>query len=53
MEKFKPVNSDQLSLLPPGVEDFVPADHLAELIKEVVWQQKLLKLLTSLCRQLF
>ena len=36
MEKFKPVNSDQLFLLPPSVEDFVPADHLARVIKEAV-----------------
>ncbi|MBC7982124.1 IS1182 family transposase [Candidatus Parcubacteria bacterium] len=36
MEKFKPVNNDQLFLLPPSVEDFVPADHLARVIKEVV-----------------
>jgi transposase len=36
MEKFKPVNNSQLFLLPPSVEDFVSADHLARLIKEVV-----------------
>ena len=36
MEKFKPINNDQLFLLPPSVEDFVPADHLARVIKEVV-----------------
>ena len=36
MEKFKPVNNDQLFLLPPSVEDFVPTDHLARVIKEVV-----------------
>jgi transposase len=36
MEKFKPVNNNQLFLLPPSVEDFVPADHLARVIKEVV-----------------
>jgi transposase len=35
MEKFKPINNDQLFLLPPSVEDFVPADHLARVIKEV------------------
>jgi transposase len=35
-EKFKPINNDQLFLLPLSVEDFVPADHLARLIKEVV-----------------
>jgi transposase len=36
MEKFKPINNDQLFLLPPSVEDFIPADHLARVIKEVV-----------------
>ena len=36
MEKFKPINNDQLFLLPPSVEDFIPADHLARIIKEVV-----------------
>jgi len=36
MEKFKPKNNDQLFLLPPSIEDFVPADHLARVIKEVV-----------------
>jgi transposase len=36
MEKFKPINSDQLFLLPPSVEDFIPANHLARIIKEVV-----------------
>jgi transposase len=36
MEKFKPINNDQLFLLPPSVEDFIPANHLARVIKEVV-----------------
>lgn len=36
MEKFKPVSTDQLFLLPPSVEDFVPAGHLARIISEVV-----------------
>lgn len=36
MEKFKPINNEQLFLLPPSVEDFVPAGHLARVIKEVV-----------------
>jgi hypothetical protein len=29
MQKFKPVIKDQLFLLPPGIEDFVPAGHLS------------------------
>ncbi|MCX6323649.1 MAG: hypothetical protein NTZ41_05555 [Sphingobacteriales bacterium] len=28
MKKFKPVIKDQLFLLPPSIEDFVPAGHL-------------------------
>jgi len=36
MEKFKPINNDQLFLLPPSIEDFIPTDHLARVIKEVV-----------------
>ena len=36
MEKFKPVNNDQLYLLPPSVEDFIPTGHLARVINEVV-----------------
>lgn len=36
MEKFKPESTDQLFLLPPSVEDFVPAGHLARVINEVV-----------------
>lgn len=36
MEKFKPINNDQLFLLPPSVEDFISENHLARVIKEVV-----------------
>jgi transposase len=36
MQKFKPVNNDQLFLLPPSIEDFIPADHLARVINDVV-----------------
>ena len=36
MKKFKPVNNDQLYLLPPSIEDFIPANHLARIINEVV-----------------
>lgn len=36
MEKFKPLTTDQLFLLPPSVEDFVPLGHLARVINEVV-----------------
>ncbi len=36
MQKFKPVNNDQLMLLPPSVEDFIPSGHLATVINDVV-----------------
>lgn len=36
MLKFKPVNNEQLFLLPPSVQDFIPANHLSRLINEVV-----------------
>ena len=36
MQKFKPVNNDQLFLLPPSIEDFVPAGHLTRVINDVV-----------------
>ena len=36
MQKFKPITNEQLFLFPPSVEDFIPADHLARVINEVV-----------------
>ena len=36
MQKFKPVINDQLMLLPPSVEDFIPSAHLARVINDVV-----------------
>ena len=36
MQKFKSVNNDQLMLLPPSVEDFIPSGHLARVINDVV-----------------
>jgi transposase len=36
MQKFKPVNNEQLFLLPPSIEDFIPAGHLARVINDVV-----------------
>ena len=36
MEKFKPVTTEQLFLLPPSIEDFIPAGHLARVINDVV-----------------
>ncbi len=36
MQKFKPVSNDQLMLLPPSVEDFIPSGHLARVISDVV-----------------
>ncbi len=36
MDKFKPINNEQLFLLPPSIEDFVPAGHLARVVSEIV-----------------
>jgi transposase len=36
MQKFKPVITDQLFLLPPSIEDFVDQDHLARVVNDVV-----------------
>ncbi len=36
MQKFKPVITDQLFLLPPSIEDFVPQGHLARVVNDVV-----------------
>lgn len=36
MSKFKAIKDDQLFLLPPSVEDFIPATHLARVIDEIV-----------------
>src|SRR5436190_3158959 len=36
MNKFKAIKDDQLFLLPPSVEDFIPSSHLARVIDEIV-----------------
>jgi transposase len=36
MDKFKPVKNEQLYLLPPSIEDFIPSGHLARVISDVV-----------------
>jgi transposase len=36
MQKFKPLHKEQLFLLPPSVEDFIPLGHLARVINDVV-----------------
>jgi transposase len=36
MLKFKPLNDEQLFLLPPSVQDFIPSNHLSRIISEVV-----------------
>ena len=38
MATFKPVNRDQLYLLPPSVQDWLPSNHLAHFVVEVVDQ---------------
>ncbi|MEK6780769.1 MAG: IS1182 family transposase [Bacteroidota bacterium] len=34
--KFKSIQNDQLFLLPPNIEDFIPEGHLARVISEIV-----------------
>lgn len=36
MQKFKPSSKEQLFLLPPSVEDFIPVGHLARIVNDVV-----------------
>ncbi|MBC7937091.1 MAG: IS1182 family transposase [Rhizobacter sp.] len=36
MQKFKPVITDQLFLLPPSIEDFIPQGHLARVVNDIV-----------------
>ena len=36
MQKFKPVNNDQIFLLPPSINEFIHDDHLSKLVGEVV-----------------
>jgi transposase len=36
MAKFKPYRKKQPMLLPPSLEDYVPASHLARVVDEVV-----------------
>src|SRR5688572_13039230 len=35
---YRPVDRDQLFLLPPSMRDWLPADHLALLVEDVVAQ---------------
>ena len=36
MQKFKPVNNDQIFLLPPSINEFIHDNHLSKLVGEVV-----------------
>lgn len=36
MAKFKPLKKDQLLLLPPFLEEFIPENHLARVVSEIV-----------------
>ncbi len=36
MLKFKPENQDQLMLLPPSIEDFIPEGHLSKVVYAIV-----------------
>jgi len=38
MDKFKPYDINEIYLLPPSVNEFIPEDHLARVISEIVEQ---------------
>lgn len=38
MSKFKVYNKDQIFLLPPSINEFLPTNHLATVIDEIVEQ---------------
>ena len=38
MNKFKSYNTNQILLLPPSIDEFIPESHLARVISEVVDQ---------------
>ena len=38
MSKFKPYNVNEIYLLPPSVNDFIPKEHLSRVISEIVEQ---------------
>ena len=35
---FKPYNSDQLSLLPPSLDELIPGNHVVRLVRDVIAQ---------------
>lgn len=47
MSRFVPVDRDTAYLLPPSVDEWLPADHLARFVVEVIEQLDL----SALCRQ--
>ena len=36
MQNFKPVNNEQIFLLPPSINEFIDDNHLSKLVSEVV-----------------
>ena len=40
-QKFIPINREQLLLFPPSIQDWVPEDHLARFVVEIVSQLNL------------
>ena len=35
---FKPYNSDQLSLLPPSLDELIPENHVVRVVRDVIDQ---------------
>ena len=35
---FKPYNPDQLSLLPPNLEELIPANHVVRVVRQIIDQ---------------
>ncbi len=33
---FKPYNPDQLSLLPPSLDELIPSNHVVRVVREVI-----------------
>lgn len=46
---FRPYEPDQLLLLPPSLRDWLPADHLAYFVADLVEELDLRPLLTTYC----
>ena len=41
MNKFKPINRDTPYLLPPSLQDWLPQDHMARFVVDIVDREEL------------